>query len=351
MQQSPKTPHEGLSQTRAIVVVLGWSLAAAIAFWFFAPVKFLLLGVLAASAMAALLRPAAQRIPGPRGLAAVVVAVGAVLVAVAVIACIGWFLAEPIQSELANWPQSKEKLNDQLQIWSSKLGVDQPPSVDRIVAQSVNWIAGQGTGLVSGTAAVLVDTVVALAFVFIGSMYILAEPPGHLTEPAIRILSPANQKKLRAALNDLEPRLRGWLRGTLVGMLLVGVAAGIGYKIVGLTIAIPLALFSGVVEIVPTVGPITALIVAVFFAAVQGRSQVVGVIIVYVIVQSLEAYVILPLIMRRAVNVPPIITLFTVVLWGKVFGIAGLLLAIPIDLTIWSLVRHFLMHDDVHASV
>jgi predicted PurR-regulated permease PerM len=331
------------TQTRRIVTVLGWALAAAIAIYFFAAVKFLLLGVLAASAMAALLRPWAQRIPGPRGFAAVVVAIGAVLVAVAIIFCIGWFLADPIHNELANWPQSKQQLNDQIQIWSTRLGVDQPPNVDRVLAQTVNWVAGQGTGFVSGTAAVLVDMVIALAFVFIGSMYILAERPGSLSEQAIRILSPKNQKAMRAALSDLEPRLRGWLRGTLIGMLIVGLAAGIGYKIVGLSIAIQLALFSGAVEIVPTVGPITAFIVAVLFAAVQGKSQVAGVIVVYLVVQSLESYVILPLIMRRAVNVPPIVTLFTVVLWGKVFGVAGLLLAIPIDLTIWSLVTHFMI--------
>ncbi|HMB96529.1 MAG TPA: AI-2E family transporter, partial [Tepidisphaeraceae bacterium] len=209
-----------------------------------------------------------------------------------------------------------------------------------------NWIAGQGTGIVSGTAAVLVDLLIALAFIFIGSMYILAEPPGQLTEPAIALLSPRHRLAMRSALSDLEPRLRWWLFGTLVGMTIVGLATGIGYKLVGLEIAIPLALLTGLLEIVPTVGPATGFIIALLFAAVQGKSQVAGVIVVYVIVQILEAYIILPLIMRRAVNVPPIVTLFSVVLWGKIFGIAGLLLAIPIDLTVWAFLKHFMRHSD-----
>jgi predicted PurR-regulated permease PerM len=67
----------------------------------------------------------------------------------------------------------------------------------------------------------------------------------------------------------------------------------------------------------------------------------VGVLAVYGGIQILEAYVILPLIMRGAVNIHPAVTLFTVVLWGKIFGVPGLMLAIPINLTIWTLLDHF----------
>ena len=55
-----------------------------------------------------------------------------------------------------------------------------------------------------------------------------------------------------------------------------------------------------------------------------------GVLVVYGVIQALEAYIILPLIMRGAVNMHPAITLFTVVLWGKIFGVPGLILAIPL---------------------
>ena len=53
-----------------------------------------------------------------------------------------------------------------------------------------------------------------------------------------------------------------------------------------------------------------------------------------------------PLIMRQAVHMPPIVTLFSLVLWGQVFGLAGLLLAIPINLVIWNFASTFLKHDD-----
>jgi predicted PurR-regulated permease PerM len=106
---------------------------------------------------------------------------------------------------------------------------------------------------------------------------------------------------------------------------------------------LPLAIFAGVSEAVPTVGPAVTFVLALLLGATQGVAQVVGATVVYAVVQSLESYVLIPLVMRSAVNLPPVVTLFTIVLWGKIFGIAGLLLAVPIDLIIWGLLDHFVI--------
>ena len=139
------------------------------------------------------------------------------------------------------------------------------------------------------------------------------------------------------------PRLRWWVIGTLFSMAVVGVAAWIGYMVVGLEFAIPLALLAGVAEIVPTVGPAAAFLVALLFAATQGTGTLIGVTVVYIIIQLIESYVLVPLVMKKAVKVPPVVTLFTVVLWGKVFGAAGLFLAIPINLVLWSFYDHLVL--------
>src|SRR5690606_39857887 len=97
---------------------------------------------------------------------------------------------------------------------------------------------------------------------------------------------------------------------------------------------------AGLCEIVPTVGPACAMVVAVLFAATQSAGTVLGVLCVYAAIQAIEAYVILPMIMRGAVKVHPAVTLFSVVLWGKIFGVPGLMLAIPINLTIACLVEY-----------
>ena len=128
--------------------------------------------------------------------------------------------------------------------------------------------------------------------------------------------------------------------GTMGGMCVVFSASAIGYSISRLKFAFPLALLAGVGEVVPTVGPATAVLVALLFAATQSSGAVIGVLITYGVIQSLEAYLILPLIMRGAVKIHPAITLFSVVLWAKVFGIPGLMMAIPINLVIGSAVEY-----------
>src|SRR5690606_18560946 len=82
--------------------------------------------------------------------------------------------------------------------------------------------------------------------------------------------------------------------------------------------------------------------VATMFALTQGTSTAIGVAVVYLVIQGIESYALVPIVMKRAVMIPPVVTLFTVVLWGKVFGAAGLFLAIPLDLLVWSFADRFL---------
>ena len=135
--------------------------------------------------------------------------------------------------------------------------------------------------------------------------------------------------------------LRWWLLGTMISGVVVGTLNVIGYTIIGLEFAVPLAILAGLAEFIPYFGPVAAGVLALMIAATQDTTQVIGVVVIYAIVQTLEANLLVPLVMRQALHMPPLVTLFSVVLWGRVFGPAGLLLAIPINLTIWTMIDRF----------
>jgi len=179
-----------------------------------------------------------------------------------------------------------------------------------------------------------------IAFVFIGSIFLLSTPPVELLGPVLRVISPQYRANVIDMLNHLASKLRWWMIGTLGGMCVVFSASCLGYGISRVKYFLPLAILAGLAETVPTVGPACAALVALLFAATQGSGAVIGVIITYLIVQTLEAYLVLPLIMRGAVQIHPAVTLFSVVLWAKVFGVPGMMLAIPINLTIASVVEY-----------
>lgn len=322
---------------------LGWVVVLVLCLTFFNAVATVVLGVLAACIVACTLYPLMNYIPGPRGVDVAVLGLGLVLVVGGVAFSLSWPLAGPISQAVEDWPNTKKNVDLKLEVWSKRMGLEEAPKVERLMEGLGDFLAGTGgQQLFSRSADVFLGILVALVFTMIGSVFLLSEDPQRLVRPGLRLLAGRHQATMQAVLDELAPRYRRWVIGTLTGMCVVFIASAIGYTSIGLKFAIPLALLAGFAEIIPTVGPATACaIAALFAAATQTGTMAVGVLIVYGIIQVLEAYIILPMIMRGAVNIHPAVTLFTVVLWGKIFGVPGLILAIPINLTIWTLLEHF----------
>jgi predicted PurR-regulated permease PerM len=314
------------------------AVALAFFFFFFDAISTVALGVLAAAIVASTLDPLVGYVPGKRGIGAAVLGLSFILVVTGLVLSLSLPLAAPIKKKVAEWPQSRDKIEILLANWSDKLGVEKV-TVEGVMTSVGRFFAGEsGRHFFSRGADVVLSILIWLAFVFIGSIFILAETDGVL-RPLMTVVSPTHRWKVEAMLANLGPRLRRWVIGTLLSMLIVFTASLIGYSIIGLEFALPLAMLAGLAEIVPTVGPACACIIAILLAATVSGGAALGVLLVYGVIQSIEAYVILPMIMRGAVHIHPAVTLFSVVLWGKLFGIPGLMLAIPINLTIASAVE------------
>jgi predicted PurR-regulated permease PerM len=324
-----------------LAVIFCCTVAVALLLYFFDAFSTVLLGALAAAIVASTLNPLCRFIPGPRGVSAALLGLGLIVGVAGLILGLSWPLADPIQRELHEWPERKVKIDTLLQEWSARLQLDEVVTVDALFVNVGRFFAGEsGPRFFTRGADVLLAILIWLAFIFIGSIIMLADPWDSLLLPALRTASPTLRPRLEELLFNLGPRLRRWVIGTMISMCIVFTASLIGYSSIGLNFALPLAMLAGMCEIVPTVGPACAAIIAILFGATQSGQVVIGVICVYTIIQSIEAYVILPMIMRGAVRIHPAVTLFSVVLWGKIFGVPGMMLAIPINLTIASAVEH-----------
>ena len=323
-------------------------MALALFFFFFNAISTVLLGVLAAAIVACTLNPLMRIFPGPRGVAAGVLGLSLIATVGALLLALSWPLAKPIQKAFDNWSQTETAVDDFLKIKSSKFGIKDALTVSDLFKTVGNFLAGTGgQQLFSRSADVTLSILLWLVFIFIGSIFLLTEPPETLIGPASLLAPPKHRMEIHRMFMDLGPRLRRWVIATMMSMSIVFTASLIGYSVIGLKLAAPLALLAALCEIVPTVGPAVAAVVAgLFAAATSGGGAVAGVAIVYGIIQAVEAYIILPMIMRGAVKIHPAVTLFSVVFWGKVFGVPGLMLAIPINLTLWGLARHFVIRPE-----
>lgn len=334
----PGVPERAVRVHR-LTTLFVWAVLLVLFLRFFPAVKMMILGVLAAGCVAAAMRPIMVRVPGPRVLRGTVAGLLPALVFAAVLFGIGWAMKGPVRKQFEQWPQVRERLDAFLANLGERLGIGDALNVDTLLGQARGILVDQQ--VLSTTTNLLAAVLLALAFIFFGSIFMLIERERTFLEPVERLLPLNRRRHLAAMADDLEPKLRWWLIGTLISMTAVGVLSGIGYSIIGLEFALPVAILAGVAEIVPTVGPAIAFIIAIVIGLSQGSSTAIGVVVVYAVIQTIESYVLLPLVMKKSVHIPPLVTLFTVVLWGQIFGAAGLFLAIPLDLVIWSALTHF----------
>src|SRR5258706_5859632 len=283
--------------TKRITVLFVWAVVLVLFFIFFNALSTVMLGVLAAAIVSATLSPLMKYIPGPRGVAAGVLGLGLIASVGALVLALSWPLAKPIQRAFDNWSQTEHTVDVFLQEKSGKFGISPALSITDLFKTVGNFLAGSGgQQLFTRSADVTLSILLWLVFIFIGSIFLLAEPADVLIGPVSLLVPPKHRGAFRLMLLDLGPRFRRWVVATLMSMSIVFTASLIGYSMIGLTLAAPLALLAALCEIVPTVGPAVAAVVAgLFAAATSGGGAVAGVAIVYGIIQSVEAYVILPM--------------------------------------------------------
>lgn len=129
---------------------------------------------------------------------------------------------------------------------------------------------------------------------------------------------------------SVEDKLGAWVRGQLLMMLFIGVLSGIGYSILGVNFALALAVFAGLTELIPLVGPYLGGSAAFLVALTQSLTLALLVVGFVVILQFLEGNVLVPAVMQRAVGVSPLAVILGVTTGGVLAGIAGALLAVPL---------------------
>ena len=328
------------------VTLLAWGALLGLVFYFWEAFSLVLLLLLAAGAVAALLRPTARAVARHMPGGTMLVGLAMWLLVAALLALLVLLLYDPVAEQLRRWPQTEHQLDTILQNLALRFGVDEPVTFRGLVMGLAEWLADTDNGD-GGMLAALVDrlgvAVITIAVLVFGSMFLLTERAGELTRPIASLLPAERREAVLGAFIEIDHRLRWWLLGILISMGVVGTGAGLGFWLAGLEFWLPLAIFAGLAEIVPILGPTVAFLVALLFAAAQGTGEVVGVLITWAIVQIIEPYVLVPMVMRRAVHIPPVVTLFTVVLWARVFGPLGLLLAVPINITLWAMVDSFVL--------
>jgi len=151
---------------------------------------------------------------------------------------------------------------------------------------------------------------------------------------ALSFVPAARQRVARRIVEEVESNLGAYVWGQAVVSLIVGMLTLVGLLVLGVRFAFLLAVFAAMMEVIPTLGPFIAGAPAVLVAFSQSFWQGVAVLVLYVVVQELEAYLIAPKVQEAAVSLSPFMILFAILVGGVLWGIVGALIAVPVAVTL-----------------
>ena len=180
----------------------------------------------------------------------------------------------------------------------------------------------------------------ASAFVFITFTAIfLAASPKLYRGILIKLTPPRHRKDAEETTDRAICTLKYWLLGQAVSMATVGVITGVALAIAGIPFATAIGLIAGFAEFIPILGPIIASIPALLLALSEGGDKFLIVLAIFVGIQFLEGNIIMPIVQRKAVDLPPVITLLALFLLGSSFGLLGMFVAAPFAALVMVLVE------------
>lgn len=275
------------------------------------------------------------------GFALILVSLGLVVL----IAITAWLVTGRLGTQVAELrlqlPQALQYVRDYLgQYEWVRNALDNLPTLNDWLARRGGTVVSQLTGLASTTAGVVVNILI----VGILGIYLASQPS--LYSRGLKHLLPLSyRERAGEVLGVIDDALRRWLVGRFALMLINGTLTAIGLKLLGIPLALTLGLLAGLLNFVPNFGPWIAAIPAVLIAFLQGPQQALYVAVLYLVLQSVDGYLLTPLVDRRSVELPPVLTITAQVILGLAFGFIGILLASPLTAVALILVKMLYIED------
>lgn len=239
-------------------------------------------------------------------------------------------LAEQIKQLTTILPDFTEKLGVGFEEIRERFGVEgNLESILRRVSQGLS----QATSNVFGTIVNVFGGLFSAVVVLVISFYLAVQERG-VKRFLVSLTPNEHQRYVADLIERIQKKIGGWLRGQLLLMAIVGFLIFLGLYFLGIKYALTLALLAGLLEIIPYIGPVFAAIPAIILAFFQSPFLALLVIILFIVVQQLENYLIVPQVMRKAVGLSPIIVIVTMLIGAKLAGILGIILAVPLTAAI-----------------
>lgn len=254
---------------------------------------------------------------------------------VALFGLLGLLVGTQVWSQLG---QLSTALRDAIQSIESSFDVALPAPSEIAQGENAPSILSDVVGWLAKWSGMVVSAIATLFVAVVGGVF-LALNPDVYRNGFVRLFPGRYQDQVRRAISDSGRGLQLWLVGQLISMAIVGILVGLGAWVLGLPAPLALGIIAAVAEFVPTLGPILGALPAFLLAATQGLDTLMWTVVLFAVIQQLESNIIMPNLQREMVKIPAALFLFSVFAFGILLGLPGVLLAGPLTVVAFVLVR------------
>jgi predicted PurR-regulated permease PerM len=270
---------------------------------------------------------------------------GALMLIVLLVAAVAWLAGGPLIEQLVKMRERLPAALETMTVWIhahpvGRLGLQawQEATADGVPWNRVAGIAGLTFGML-GNAALLV-----IMGIF------LAGAPGVYRGGLVRLMPVPYRARVDEALGESGQALHRWLLGQSISMAFVGGAMALGLWLLGIALPLAVGLIAGLLGFIPFFGAIAGGLLAVLLAFMDGPSAALHVALLCVAIQQVEGHLLMPLVQKWAVELPPVLGIAAAVVFGALFGIIGVLFATPMMVVFVTLVRKLYVEDFLERS-
>jgi predicted PurR-regulated permease PerM len=338
------SPNPDFASRVLIAVVITVLILLVLALLWYA--TYVLLLIFAGILLAILLRSAAEALARHTRLATGWSLTIVVLVLTVAIALLAWLAAARINAQVEELRQQLPQAWNQFKTKASQSQVGRAllrsaPTTQQLAASAPqSEFLRRAGGFLSQTLDILAGILVTLAV----ALY-LALDPGLYRRGVLHLVPKRYRGKTREVLDALAHTLRWWLLGQCVSMTFVGAAIALGLWALNVPLALTLGLLAGLLNFVPNLGALLAAVPAVLLAFTQSPARALAVVVLTTVVQTIEGYWLTPTVQKRAVNLPPALTITAQLLMADLAGGLGLLLATPLVAVVLVIIQRLYVED------
>ncbi|UUP18268.1 hypothetical protein NTH_02748 [Nitratireductor thuwali] len=342
-EKTAKRPMPSWATLTRTSLVVGAVIVGALLLWQLSNVLLLFFGAIV---VAVILRSGAKALEDNTPVKAPWSLILSILAIAALMGGFFFLLGTQIASEASSLVQ---RLPEMIASLGERIGVDD--LYERLTERATQF-AGRGdvASEVAGYTSVLVGALTNFVLVLVAGIYLAARPRQY-RRGILKLVPPRLRDNTSDTFENAGRALRLWLLGQLVSMAIVGALITLGLYLIGMPSALALGLLAGLSEFVPIVGPILSAVPALLLALSEGGNMIFWVIGLYVAVQQIESNVVMPLVQRETVDLPPVLTLFALLAFGVLFGPLGVLLGTPLTVILYVVVNQLYLRDTLQEDV